>query len=153
MPLDMKCYPSYSPPDYLEPFESIIPRPLQPLQQPELPAQLPCLPSPRRETPPEPLPGYRLTTHIVPAAFPRTACSLQPSIQINSDETRAERIDRAERIASELYIARTRIRHGLLHGEVQKTALFNVFNCFTRVADEEDAPAPRLTLVVFHANG
>ena len=150
----MKCYPSYSPPDYLEPFKSINPRPLRPLQQPDLPAQLPCLPTPRRKTSSsEPLPGYHLTTHIVPAAFPRAACNRQPSIPTNDGETRAERISRAERIASELYDARTRIQRGELHGEVQKTALFNVFNCFTRITDEADARAPRLTLVVLHANG
>jgi hypothetical protein len=145
---EMEKFPSYSPPDTLRSFTSINPRPLKALQTPLLPSVLPALPNPEYRV--STLPGYELTRHIIPAAFPRSACELQPSIPF--EETPQERASRVAKMAQDMSLARFNIQRGLEHGKVQDTVLYNVFNRYTR-REDSFRDGPGLTLLVLHANG
>jgi hypothetical protein len=72
----------------------VHPRSLLPLSLPPLPKTLPTLPSPLREPV---FPGYTLTTHIFPAAYPRMAPDVPLPEPLENQSCRRQRAAWAER--------------------------------------------------------
>jgi len=129
-------------PDYV----SVNPRPLQPLETPPSFPPPPDLPSPRRDSP---FRGYQLTSHIVPAAYPRSPGNLQPKIP--KDETPEERKERVKRFMKDLIEARLAEQQGTQRAQVRETALYNVFNRY--VLSERPKSGVPISLLVLQANG
>jgi hypothetical protein len=141
--------PSYDQPTQTTSYASVNPRPLAPLESLPVCSELPALPSAPRESP---FKGYLLTSHIVPAAYPRHPCNLAPAIpRIESVEARKERV---ERLRQELISGRLQDQEGIKRGHVQENVLFNVFNRYLlHDHSEEKGNRIPLSLLVLHANG
>jgi hypothetical protein len=138
----------YSLPD--EPtYVSIHPRPLLPLEPPPDTPSPPPLPVPPRQSP---FNDYDLTSHIIPAAYPRHACNPAPVIPRN--ESVDARKARVKRLTEELVIARQADQEGTPRGRVQDVAFYNVLTRY-RLRDLPRGAKRQtgLTLLVLHANG
>lgn len=145
----MLVLPSYERPNSFPRVVSVEPRKLQALELPSLPEYLPTLPTTSRESP---LYGYTLTSHIIPAAFPRQPCNLAPLIPTRESADARKR--RVERLTDELLDSRIRSLNGIPHGRVQQHQLYNVLSCYcSQSSDRQSKMVTPLTLVAFHANG
>ena len=122
--------------------EQVRPNLLLPLQEPPQPLEYPAVPCPRdrRFTS-----AYTVTTHLIPAAFPR-ATPFVPLPPVPERESKDERRARLERYASETLALHT--QHTPDKFESQPTVLWTVLNRYVR-AD----CGTGLTLLLLHANG
>ncbi|KZS93027.1 hypothetical protein SISNIDRAFT_97404 [Sistotremastrum niveocremeum HHB9708] len=157
----MDAYPSYSRPETVRPFVPIDIRPLHPIQPgPARATPLPQLPFPPRQ--PRFSDAYELSTHIVPAAFPRRAT--KPFEPIADEETREQRTARIKRVAEDLEKRDVDMDDGQRGRKVDDATLWNVWNRYRRKEKEgtKSSPGDRdgdrkggggLTLIVLHANG
>jgi hypothetical protein len=119
------------------------PSPLLPLQSPPEPLEFPALPCPPRD--PQFTDTYTVTTHLIPAAFPRASPFIPvPALPVH--ESRAERSSRVQRYTSELLSLQA--RNGPDHSGKQPTVLWTVLNRYVRAGS-----GGGLTLLVLHSNG
>ncbi|KAH9053618.1 Alpha/Beta hydrolase protein [Lactarius vividus] len=129
----------------LRTVERVKPSLLLPLQEPPQPLEYPALPCPphdRRFTS-----AYTVTTHLIPAAFPRVS-PFVPLPPVPEHETRDERSARVERLASEFLALQT--QHAPDKSESQPTVLWSVLNRYVRA---DTSSGTGLTLLLLHANG
>ena len=125
------------------PAEHVTPTPLLPLRSPPEPLQYPALPCPPRDhrfnT------SYDVTTHIIPAAFPRsTPFVALPAVP--GRETKDERAARIQRYTGEL--SSLQAQHLPDGSGTQPRVLWNVLNRYVRKGS-----GGGLTLLLLHANG
>jgi hypothetical protein len=123
--------------------ERVRPNLLLPLQEPPQPLEYPALPCPRDHR--FSTSTYTVTTHLIPAAFPRVT-PFVPLPPVPEHESKDERRARVERYASESLALHT--QHTPDKSESQPTVLWTVLNRYVRV----DCGAG-LTLLLLHANG
>ena len=126
---------------------SIPPRPFLPIQPCPTIAHFPPLPSPPRQTIHA---AYTLTTHLVPAAFPRSIPDIPlPEIPPHSAPNRQAQITL---LTTELVEMRARFAQGELRGGHSRKPLWNCVNRQVRT-DKRHVTRPGLTLFLAHANG
>ncbi|KAG6335177.1 hypothetical protein ID866_3921 [Astraeus odoratus] len=136
-----------------EPYwTSVNPRPLLPIQP--YPHPLPC---PRLPTPPRQHAfhgPYTLSTHIIPAAFPRCVPDVPlPEVPPHSASTSAlKRQEQIEIIGKEIVERQQCFVQGKLPGGHSQKPLWNAINRYIR-AHSGNTTGPRLTLFLAHANG
>ncbi|KAH8986942.1 alpha beta-hydrolase [Lactarius hatsudake] len=118
---------------------------LIPLQEPPQPLEYPALPCPPRDR--RFTNSYTVTTHIIPAAFPRVS-QFVPLPPVPERETKDERSARVERYASEFFALQT--QHAPDKSEPQPTVLWSVLNRYVRA---DTSSGTGLTLLLLHANG
>jgi hypothetical protein len=130
--------------------------PLLPVTQPPLPQHLPPLPSqPRRLDSGIDL-QYQLTTHLVPAAYPRLTphISVQPPAWSSNRETWSANVNKA---TQEVMQWNTDLHGGKLLGDHGSTkVLWNCLNRYTRRSRPQNRlnnTGLPLTLLFSHANG
>lgn len=140
---------SFDPPTVLPaPTVSVHPRPFVPLQQHPEPSSYPALPSPLRQ--PSFADLYTLTTHIIPAAYPRITADIAPPERISDSITdKAERQKIVAQKTSEL-LARKQQQPAVNAGKGSEKLLWNCVNRYVK----KDLNSPKgLTLFFAHANG
>ena len=116
---------------------------LLPLRQPPEPLRHPSLPCPSRDH--RFSSEYTVTTHLIPAAFPR-ASPFIPVPASPDNESKEERVARVQLYASELISLQA--QHGPDHSGTQPRVLWNVVNRYVRKGN-----GGGLTLLLLHANG
>ncbi|KAL4250991.1 AB hydrolase superfamily protein [Abortiporus biennis] len=128
----------------------LIPRPVIPLQIPSSPNILPNLPSKPRKS--LLYPAWTLTTHLVPAAYPRTTPYVsphKPPLFTNDREARKAAIST---VADNIIGLKDKQTRGELDSTPDRSLLWNCVNRYVKRADQ-----PRekkgLTLFFAHANG
>jgi hypothetical protein len=132
----------------LPPWSSINPRPLAPLQRHPEPSTLPSLPSPPRQPAFSHL--YTLSTHIIPAAYPRlTADVSEPERVPDTGIDKEERKRIGDQRAGEMLAARWR----QINGEPMEGSRKLLWNCVNRYARNDMNGQKGLTLFLAHANG
>ena len=153
---------TYPPVTSFEPTVSVPVQslPLLPTTKPPLPEQLPSLPSrPRR---PDPVIDalYELTTHLVPAAYPRFTPFVPPAQQPEwspDRETWKANVDKAtEEVMQWKYDQHADKVPGGLQGQGSTKLLWNCVNRYTRRALPQNGSNNTglpLTLFFSHANG
>jgi hypothetical protein len=122
-----------------------IPGPLLPLRSPPetvLNPPLPCPPRHHRFTS-----SYTVTTHLIPAAFPRSS-PFVPLPAFPTHETKDERAARIQRFTDELLSLQA--QHAPDQSGAQQTVLWSVLNRYVR---KSIGDASGLTLLLLHANG
>lgn len=124
----------------------ISPIPLLPLRLPPEPLRYPALPSPLRD--PRFSATYNVTTHIIPAAFPRSTPFVAPPPALPSDEIDDEHKARILRYRRELISQQAQYIPG--SSETQPIVLWNVLNRYVR---HSKGGGGGLTLLMLHANG
>lgn len=124
---------------------SSIPGPLFPLQSPPEPLRYPPLPCPPRHR--HFTDSYTVTTHLIPAAFPRTS-PFVPLPVIPTHETKEERAARIQRFTGELLSLQE--QHAPDQSGTQQTVLWSALNRYVRKSIEG---AGGLTLLLLHGNG
>jgi hypothetical protein len=139
---------TYAQPKDTPRYVSVNPRPLQLLEKPPARPPPPNLPNPTVRA--SALRGYGLTSHVVPAAYPRQPGNLPPKIPQN--ETKEARKESVKQLAKNLLDARLAERKGIKRADVQETALYNVFNRYVLTNKPKRGGDP-ITLLVLHANG
>jgi len=122
-----------------------IPGPLLPLRSPAEPLRYPALPCPPRHH--RFTSSYTVTTHLIPAAFPRSS-PFVPLPPFPAHETKEERAARIQRFTDELLSLQD--QHVPDQSETQQTVLWSVLN---RYVHKSTAGASGLTLLLLHANG
>lgn len=122
----------------------ISPVPLLPLQLPPEPLRYPALPLPLRDH--RFSATYNVTTHIVPAAFPRSTPFIAPPPALPSDEIGDEHKARILRYRRELISLQAQYVPD--SSGTQPTVLWNVLNRYVR-----HGRGGGLTLLMLHANG
>lgn len=133
-------------------WQTISPRLLRPLETPPTMPPTPKLPSPSRNL--EFTSTHTLTTHIIPAAFPRS-----PSIPIpgfpqrqSANETKEARLKRASETTNALLETKKQLQWGEVDNlPLNKTLLWLAVNRYAR--KEKAAGRQGVTLVMAHANG
>jgi hypothetical protein len=123
--------------------EPVQPSPLLPLRPPPEPLEYPALPCPPRD--PRFTDTYTVTTHLIPAAFPR-ASPFVPVPALPDHESKDERNSRVQRYLSELLSLQA--QHEPDRSGTQPTVLWTALNRYVRT-DNGDG----LTLLVLHPNG
>ena len=151
------------PPVSLPALFEVHPRPLLPLQPPPAHRWLypPVLPSPTRQPAPRILRDlYELSTHIIPAAFPRSFPFVPvPSLSSENPQvprTREERKEEVLRVANKLSEESNKyVDSPQFPGDPDGRLLWNVANRYLRkgVHGKGLGGKKRLTLLLFHANG
>jgi hypothetical protein len=119
--------------------------PLLPLRSPPetvLNPPLPCPPRHHRFTS-----SYTVTTHLIPAAFPRSS-PFVPLPAFPTHETKDERAARIQRFTGELLSLQA--QHVPGQSGTQQTVLWSVLNRYVR---KSIGGASGLTLLLLHANG
>jgi hypothetical protein len=144
----MMLVSTYPKPAHFSPYQPIHPRRLLPLSRAPLPNVLPTLPSPSRE----PIfHGYRLTTHIIPAAYPRTAPDVPlPNPLIDSSDKKERRAWAEKTLAA----FKTKNDELMKENKVQNSR--KLLWCCANLYVKKDHPKPnkrRVTLLLAHANG
>ncbi|KAF8480044.1 Alpha/beta hydrolase family-domain-containing protein [Russula ochroleuca] len=122
----------------------ITPIPLLPLRLPPEPLRYPALPSPLRDH--RFSATYNVTTHIIPAAFPRSTPFIAPPPAFPSHEIDDEREARIQRYTRELISLQAQYVPD--SSGTQPTVLWNVLNRYVR-----HGKGGGLTLLMLHANG
>lgn len=118
---------------------------LLPLRSPPEPLRYPALPSPPRHD--RFTSSYTVTTHLVPAAFPRSSPFVPlPAFPVH--ETKDERAARIQRFTGELLSLQA--QHVPDQSGTQQTVLWNVLNRYVR---KGIGGGSGLTLLMLHANG
>lgn len=119
--------------------------PLLPLRSPPEPLSRPPLPCPSRDH--RFASEYTVTTHLIPAAFPRSSPFVPvPVLKLPGHESRDERGARIELYKDELVLHQA--QHGPDHSGTQSMVLWNALNRYVRKGN-----GGGLTLVLLHANG
>jgi hypothetical protein len=123
-----------------------VPRiPLLPLRSPPEPLNYPPLPSPSRDH--RFASEYTVTTHLIPAAFPRSSPFVPvPVFKLPDYKSRDERGARIELYRDELLSHQA--QHGPDYSGTQPVVLWNALNRYVRKGSGDG-----LTLVLLHANG
>lgn len=116
---------------------------LLPLRPPPEPLRHPSLPCSSRD--PHFAREYTVTTHLIPAAFPR-ASPFIPVPASPDNESKEERGARVQLYASELLSLQA--QHGPDHSDTQPRVLWSVVNRYVR-----NGNGGGLTLLLLHANG
>lgn len=124
-----------------------IPRPLLPLRSPPEPLRYPALPCPPRHH--RFTSSYTVTTHLIPAAFPRSS-PFVPLPALPAHETKDERAARIQRFTDELLSLQA--QHVPDQSGTQQTVLWSVLNRYVRKSTGIGG-ASGLTLLLLHANG
>lgn len=130
----------------------VNPRPSLPIQCYSHPLQYPSLPSPpRQDTIHE---AYALSTHFIPAAFPRLVPDLPvPQIPTYTSSTSAlERQKQVTTIVRELVERQTRFAQGKLTGNHSQKLLWNCVNRYVRT-NRRNTSGTGLTLFLVPAAG
>lgn len=140
---------SFDPPTELPTWISVNPRPLQPLQKHPEPSFLPSLPSPPRQPAFSNL--YSLSTHIIPAAYPRVSPDVPlpervPDTGIDSEERKRMYSQKS----ADMMDARRRQGTGK-SAEGSRKLLWNCLNRY--VKKDLGIGQNGLTLFFAHANG
>lgn len=145
--------PSYLKPASTVPLEPVKPRPLPPLEVPSLPEHLPLPLSPPEPVDPILSKYYDVSTHLVPAAYPRLTPYIPPPtaprFSADKDEFKAS----VESTLNEILGWKLKQWNGELDGLEPDRALF--WNCIKRFVkkDASKTAARPLTLFFAHANG
>ena len=141
---------SFAPPTELPTWTSTNPRPLVPLQTCPEPSVLPSLPSPPRQPIFSNL--YTLSTHIIPAAYPRVSLDVPlpervPDIGIDQEERK--------KIIAQKAVEFLNTRHNEYTSEPTAAAGSKklLWNCVNRYAKKDLNGQRGLTLFLAHANG
>lgn len=143
-------------------YKPIQPRPLLPLREPPSYLMLypPSLP---KEAQDRVARGgsfsdeYTLTTHLIPAAYPRTtpAITLPEDLRqpLPSDSTKEQRTERNKRLFDLVVTKKTSQMRGEIPPDLHEQRL--LWNCINRYRRKSPAGKGRksLTLLLFHANG
>jgi hypothetical protein len=128
--------------------EQFSPIPLLPLRAPPEPLRYPPLPCPPRD--PRFASEYTVTTHLIPAAYPRSSPFVSvPAFKLPDHESRDERGARIQLYKDELFSLQD--QHGPDHSGTQPqptVPLWSVLNRYVRKGN-----GGGLTLVLLHANG
>lgn len=125
--------------------ERVKPNLLFPLQEPPQSLEYPALPCPPRGH--HFTSAYTVTTHLIPAAFPRVT-PFVPLLPVPEHESRDERSARVERYTSEFLALRTQYAPDT--PESQPTVLWTALNRYVRT---DTGSGTGLTLLLLHANG
>jgi len=125
-------------------FIPTAPRSFLPIQPCPINSHSPPLPSPPRQTIHA---AYALTTHLIPAAFPRSVPDV-PFREIPPHST-PDRQAQVASLARELIEERACFAQGKLYGDHSQKPLWNCVNRYVRT----DNPGSGLTLLLAHANG
>ena len=140
---------SFDPPFQVPNWASINPRPFIPLQRPPELSFLPSLPSPPRQPIFSNL--YTLSTHIIPAAYPRVSLDVPQPEQspITAGINQSER----KKINSEktLEILAAKQRQSI--AEPTEGSKKPLWNCINRYVNRDLEGRQGLTLFLVHANG
>ncbi|KAI6038642.1 Alpha/Beta hydrolase protein [Pisolithus marmoratus] len=134
------------------PWISVNPQPLLPIQCHPYPSHSPSLPSPpRKDTIHD---AYALSTHIIPAAFPRSVPDVPlPEIPtLTSLATSSERRKQVIMIIKELIERQMRYAEGKLTGDFSRKPHWNCINRYVRT-HRRDTVGTGLTLLLVHPNG
>jgi hypothetical protein len=123
-----------------------IPAPLLPLRSPPEPLLNPPLPCPPRHY--RFTSSYTVTTHLIPAAFPRSSPFVPLPAFPTHDETKDERAARIQRFTGELLSLQA--QHVPGQSGTQQTVLWSVLNRYVR---KSIGGASGSTLLLLHANG
>ena len=122
-----------------------IPGPLHPLRSPPENLRRPVLPCPPRHH--HFTSSYTVTTHLIPAAFPRSSPFVSlPALPVH--ETKDERAARIQRFTGELLSLQA--EHVSDQSGTQQTVLWSVLNRYVR---KSIGGTSGLTLLLLHANG
>ena len=153
---------SYPPPTSGKTWNTVNPRPLHPLREP--PAHLlvnpPPLPDEARQRllDPSPLDGFSFSTHVIPAAYPRSTPYVPPSENIKrfveSSDLKKKRVW-VQSIAEELKESKRRY-HAMgdtAPDEKEGEVLWNVVNRFWPNDLHAKQGSKGITLFLSHANG
>lgn len=152
--------PSYAQPTNPRSFASVNPKPIFPLHDP--PAHLlsspPSLPAEAQSRRPDacPIEGYLVSTHIVPAAYPRQTPYVKVSYKIlkhDASTSLQERRAGVQSIAEGFEETRRRITRGKPAADVEEGYL--LWNVVNRYYPKKSRPASAkgITLFLSHANG
>ena len=138
---------SIPPPKIVMPWVSVNPQPLAPLQP--LPEHIvfPDLPGPPRN--PAFNSTHSVTTHIIPAAYPRNPSSvwIRPPLGAETQEQRDARVQKTIETISARKYAQER---GEAVGEKRGEVLWNTVNRYFRT---KPLPGRGITLLLFHGVG
>jgi hypothetical protein len=139
---------SFDPPTKLLPWPSLNPRPFAPLQRHPEPSILPTLPSPPR--PPAFSHLYTLSTHIIPAAYPRVTPDVpEPGRVPDTGIGKEERSRIGNQRVAEILDAKCKQSNG---GPIEGSRKL-LWNCINRYARNDMNGQKGLTLFLAHANG
>lgn len=119
--------------------------PLLPLRLPPGPLRYPALPCPPRHH--RFTSSYTLTTHLIPAAFPRSS-PFVPLPAVPAHESKDERAARIQRFTDGLISLQA--QHVPDQSGTQQTVLWSVLN---RYVHKSIGGTRGLTLLMLHANG
>jgi len=120
---------------------------LLPLQPPPEPLTYPALPCPSRDH--RFTSAYNVTTHIIPAAFPRSSPFIpEPAVPDHDQESKDERRAWVEQCTSELLTLQA--RHVSDHSDAQPRVLWSVLNRYVRAGTTGGGG---LTLLLLYGNG
>ena len=122
-----------------------LPSPLFPLRSPPEPLRYPPLPCPPRHH--HFTASYTVTTHLIPAAFPRFS-PFVPLPPFPIHETKEERAAHIQRLTGELLSLEA--QHVPDQSGTQQTVLWSVLNRYVR---KSIGGGNGLTLLLLHANG
>jgi len=128
--------------------DKVPPIPLLPLQPPPEPITYPALPCPPRD--PCFTSTYTVTTHIIPAAFPRSLPFIPESAVPDHDQGSKDSDERrawVQQYTNELLALQT--RHAQDHPDAQPKVLWSVLNRYVRAG----ATGGGLTLLLLYGNG
>ncbi len=125
--------------------ERVKPNLLFPLQEPPQSLEYPALPCPPRDH--RFTSTFAVTTHLVPAAFPRVS-PFVPLPPVPEHESKDERGARVERYTNEFIAQQT--QHAPDKSVSQPTVLWTVLNRYVRA---DTSSGTGLTLLLLHANG
>lgn len=130
--------------------DHFTPRPLVPLGTPVVQI-LPPLPTPQRESAIGDT--YTLTTHLVPAASPRTTHHVpDPKLPTWSADRQQWKASVMETVADVL-TTKEKQRHGVLKGPLSQKVLWNCLNRYVRRDSSGTRAGCGVTLLFAHANG
>lgn len=151
---------SYPPPTSPRPFQSVNPKPVFPLHDPpdKLLQNPPSLPEEARQRRPEscPIAGYLVSTHIVPAAYPRQTPYIKPSDTILAHDANPSFKDKrltVQKVADEFQAVRHKYHYEGPPPDPEEPYL--LWNCINRYYPKANRPAGAkgVTLFLSHANG
>ena len=124
--------------------ERVKPNRLFPLQEARQPLKYPALPCPPRDH--RFTDTYTVSTHLIPAAFPRVS-PFVPLLPVPEHESKDERRARIERYTDAFLALQT--QHAPDKSESQPTVLWTALNRYVCA----DTRGTGLTLLLLHANG
>lgn len=150
------AYPTYPQPPRPVELQPLQPRPLEPLLAPRpQPSHLPQLPCPQRRADPSIAKHYDLTTHLVPAAYPRLTPDVPEPAPPAWSADKAQFQASVQRSLDEILGARLKQWAGSLPGEGCRTLLWNCVDRYVRRDGSRGGVVgrPPVTLLFAHANG